>query len=413
MNNKNNLLFKNRNYRYLWMGQAGSVMGDYFNQVAIMSTALHLSNSVLSISYLLMLRMLPSVIIGPFMGPLVDRFHKVKTMIIADLFRGIVTLSFIVAFLKEEIWILYVGSFFIGILSSFFNPARQSVQPLIVSRDRIAEANAWSTATYSVMTIVGSILGGVVSAIFSPLLCFILNGLSYFWSAWCIKAIQLPKKGKPDRLPYRQALIEGFKEATQNRVVRSILLIGISWGIAGGGYLILIPLLGKNVYQMNGIGIGLLYGVDGLGVLTGAYVVKACVRDRHQRAVVWYGASYIVQAVFFACLTQTSTFFFGVLLLYAMRICSGIIIPLDTYMVQTYTTESRQGRVFALHMATYGGVMQLSYIVSGVAYEKYGIPLVGVGIGVVSLLCGASWLTQYYQGKFTSPKLSIREVVKS
>ena len=151
-------------------------------------------------------------------------------------------------------------------------------------------------------------------------------------------------------------------------MVRSIILIGISWGFAGGGYYILIPLLGNNIYQMEGLGIGILYAIDGLGVLTGAFLVKKFIHTQYRRGVIWYGISYLIQAVFFALLAHTNTLLTGMFMLYLMRVCSGIIIPLDTYLLQINTKETIRGRVFSLHMATYGGVMQLSYVVAGWAY---------------------------------------------
>ncbi|MFN2744338.1 MULTISPECIES: hypothetical protein [Bacillus] len=86
-------------------------------------------------------------------------------------------------------------------------------------------------------------------------------------------------------------------------------------------------------------------------------------------------------------------------MLYFMRVSSGVIIPLDSYMLQTNTREEVRGRVFSFHLATYGGFMQLSYLASGFAYDQWGIPLVGLVIGAVSLICGTGWLIQYMQGK--------------
>ena len=39
--------------------------------------------------------------------------------------------------------------------------------------------------------------------------------------------------------------------------------------------------------------------------------------------------------------------------------------------------------------------MQLSYVLTGFAFKYLGIPLIGVIIGVMSLLCGVSWLVQF------------------
>ncbi|GMA49954.1 hypothetical protein GCM10025857_13110 [Alicyclobacillus contaminans] len=146
---------------------------------------------------------------------------------------------------------------------------------------------------------------------------------------------------------------------------------------------------------MGGLGIGLLYVMDGVGVLTGSYAVNRFVGRRRGRAIFWYGVAYLTQALFFGAMTQFTVFAWGALMLLLMRVSSGIIIPLDTYLLQTSTDADVRGRVFALHGATYGGVMQLSYVMMGMALSRFGIPTIGLGIGAMSLLCGITWLAQF------------------
>lgn len=57
---KKSLIARNKNYRYLWIGQTGSMLGDWFNQVALAQTILFLSHSALSVGMLLMCRALHS-----------------------------------------------------------------------------------------------------------------------------------------------------------------------------------------------------------------------------------------------------------------------------------------------------------------------------------------------------------------
>ena len=86
------------------------------------------------------------------------------------------------------------------------------------------------------------------------------------------------------------------------------------------------------------------------------------------------------------------------MLLLLMRISSGVIIPLDTYLLQASSEPSLRGRLFALHESTYGGVMQLSYVLTGLAYTRIGVPQTGIIVGAMSLLCGLSWLWQFGRG---------------
>lgn len=269
--------------------------------------------------------------------------------------------------------------------------------PLIVSRDELVAANGLDAQASGLIQIVGAACGGIVAATVGPILCFMINGASYLWSALHILRCHWDETREVRRInaTYFQSLKAGFEEALHNRVARAIIVIGISWGLAGGGYYILIPVLGQQVYHMGGLGIGMLYVIDGVGVLVGAYAVNRLVGKNHRRAVIWYGVAYLTQALFFGVMTQFTVFTWGALMLLLMRVSSGVIIPLDTYMLQTSTSPDVQGRVFSLHSSTYGGVMQLSYALMGLALTRFGIPAVGIVIGAMSLVCGLSWLAQF------------------
>ncbi|WDL96727.1 MFS transporter [Alicyclobacillus sp. ALC3] len=395
--NGTQLLRSNRHYRNLWLASIGSQFGNWFNEVALAQVTLILTHSPAAMGFVLLCRSLPSVMLGPFAGPFVDRFPKKRILALTDFVRAVFALALILPVLLHVNWILYLDSALLGTSGVLFGPARNSVIPLIVSDDGLAAANGLESQASGFIQIIGAATGGAVAATIGSIACFCINAASYLWSAWYILQCRWEEKEITTQqgTGYLQALRVGFREALHNRVARSIILIGISWGLAGGGYYILIPVLGQQVYHMGGLGIGLLYVIDGVGVLIGAYAVNRYVGHRHRRAVVWYGVAYVTQALFFGVMTQFTVFAWGALMLLLMRISSGIIIPLDTYMLQTNTDPKVRGRIFALHGSTYGGVMQLSYAVMGLALSRFGVPVIGLVIGAISLLCGVTWLAQF------------------
>lgn len=391
------LLRYNRNYRNLWLASIGSQFGNWFNEVALAQVTLTLTHSAAAMGFVLLCRSLPSVIFGPLAGPFVDRLSKKSILMVTDLVRAFFALALILSMVLHTSWVLYVDSALLGLSGVLFGPARSAALPLIVSDDDLAAANGLESQASGLIQIVGAAAGGIVAATIGPIVCFSINALSYLWSAWHIRKCHWQEGSRHLRSnsSYLHSLKAGFKEALHNRVVRAIILIGISWGLAGGGYYILIPVLGQQIYHMGGLGIGTLYMIDGVGVLIGSYAVNQFVGPRHHRAVIWYGVAYLTQALFFGVMTQFTVFAWGALMLLLMRISSGVIIPLDTYLLQVSTSPDVRGRVFALHGSTYGGVMQLSYALMGFALEKFSIPTVGIVIGAMSLLCGLSWLEQF------------------
>jgi len=390
------VLRRNRNYRNLFWAKVGSGFGDWFNQVAISEVTLQWTHSAAAMGLVLLCRSLPVVLLGPFVSPWVDRFRKRPQLFLSDLLRAVFALLYALAVIWKAEWILYANSVLLGFSGLVFSPARQAAIPQVVAQEDWVNVGALESGASGVLQIVGAASGGLVAAFMGPTFAFVVNAASYLASA---VAIARSRWEEPERgrwaVSYFTSLRQGFDEAAHNKVVRAIILIGISWGFAGGGYYVVIPLLGSQIYHMGALGIGLLYAVDGIGVLVGADLVRRFTREHHRRAILWYGWAYIGQAIFFALLTQSPWLAAGAAMLLLMRIASGVIIPLDTYLLQSNTKEGIRGRVFALHGSTYGGVMQLSYALSGLAFVSWGIPHTGILIGLISLVCGVSWLAQF------------------
>ena len=59
------LLRENRNYRYTWIGQVVSEVGDHFNNIAVFSLGVAATRSGLVVSGIMLSRVLPAMLIGP------------------------------------------------------------------------------------------------------------------------------------------------------------------------------------------------------------------------------------------------------------------------------------------------------------------------------------------------------------
>jgi MFS family permease len=173
-------------------------------------------------------------------------FQKKTILLVTDLVRAVFALALSLSVLLHASWILYVVSALLGISGILFDPARSAVMPRIVSRDDLAVANGLDSQASGLIQIAGSACGGIVATMVGPIVCFSINAASYLWSAWHILRCYCDEAGGGWRSneTYLQSLKAGFEEALHNRVARAIILIGISWGLVGGGYYILIPVLG-------------------------------------------------------------------------------------------------------------------------------------------------------------------------
>ncbi len=141
------LLRQNRNYRYTWMGQVVSEIGDNFNNIAVFALAMALTHSGLVVTGIMLARAIPVVTIGPLAGVLLDRFDRQRIMIASDLVRAVVALGFILALTRERTWLLYLFSALLMLASPFFTAGRSAILPTITSDAELHTANSLTQTT--------------------------------------------------------------------------------------------------------------------------------------------------------------------------------------------------------------------------------------------------------------------------
>src|SRR2546430_13258673 len=99
------LLRSNRGFRFLWLGQVVSQMGDWFDTVAVYTIALRLTGSSRSVALIMVARFLPTVVLGPLAGVIADRFSRRAIMIGSDIMRAIVVLGFLFVRRPDQMWL--------------------------------------------------------------------------------------------------------------------------------------------------------------------------------------------------------------------------------------------------------------------------------------------------------------------
>ncbi len=152
----------------LLAAMAVSSLGDWVGFVAVTSLVAGISGGAagFAIGGVMIARMLPAILFGPFAGALIDRVNRKHVMIIADLGRGAMYAS--MAFVRT-LWAIYLLSFAIECLSLLWSPARDASLPNIVPRRQLANANSIGlVSTYATLPLGGAVfalLAGVSSAL--------------------------------------------------------------------------------------------------------------------------------------------------------------------------------------------------------------------------------------------------------
>ena len=173
------LLRDNRNYRYTWMGQVVSEIGDHFNNIAVFSLAVQTTHSGLVVSGVLLARAIPAVLAGPLAGVTLDRLNRKHVMIASDLIRAVVALAFILTVNGQSTGLLYGLSALLMLASPFFTSGRSSILPSIATNEELHTANSLTQTTQWTTLAVGAFLGGTSVMQFGYQWAFFGNSLSF------------------------------------------------------------------------------------------------------------------------------------------------------------------------------------------------------------------------------------------
>src|SRR4030067_190703 len=90
----------------------------------------------------MLVALLPQILLGPFIGPFIDRWNRKKIMIFADLSIAVITVGLVVLFFTGtiEIWHIYVALVGRAIGQSFHFPAMMASVPLVVPDKHLSRA---------------------------------------------------------------------------------------------------------------------------------------------------------------------------------------------------------------------------------------------------------------------------------
>lgn len=396
------LLRSNRAFRYLWLGQVVSQMGDWFDTIAVYTIALKLTGSSKSVGLIMVARFLPTVVLGPLSGVIADRFSRRSIMIWSDIIRAIVVLGFLFVRRPDQMWLVYVLTILQLAFSAFFEPAKTAAIPSIVSDRELVPANAIAAVTWSVMLTLGAALGGFVAGWFGTNVAFVLDSLTFVASALLISAVRLPKRPKREKskLSLGRALgitdtLEGARYVKNRSRVLAALLVKPAWGL-GGGILTLLAVFGERIFPIGGktaTGIGVLFTARGLGTALGPILARRWMGETRKQMQTAIGIAFLIGGAFYIGFGVSGSLVLALIFLAIAHAGGSILWVFSTVLLQRSVEDQFRGRVFAAELALVTLTMAASNYLVGELIDGFGFSprVVTVGVGILFILPGIAW----------------------
>jgi DHA3 family macrolide efflux protein-like MFS transporter len=382
-------VLRNRNFLALWLGQVISQIGDSFTYLALLITVNRLTGSTVAMGAMMISLTLPPLLLSFFAGVIVDRVDRKRLMIVSDLLRGLLVLTFLMVRSAEQVYIFYIVGFMVSSVSVFFAPAKTAMIPRIVEgEDRLLTANALSQTVRVVGLLIGPALAGFVIGWLGSEVAFFVDSLTFLASAIAILTISTSGKTtdeervSPTMLWHR--LAEGFSYTIRHSTVLGIIItLLVAFLGIGAIEVLFVPYL-QGEFGAGPEALGLVQTTQGVGMLVGSVLVgNLAARFRLTRIIAWSIA--LLGAAVAACglisqfvLIPIATFVAGLAL-------APINAALSTLM-QVTVPNDKLGRVASVVDST----TTVSYLISmgGAAFlaDALGIRTVFILAGIITAL---------------------------
>jgi MFS family permease len=407
------LLRTNRNYRYTWIGQVVSEIGDHFNNIAVFSLALATTHSGLVVSGVMLSRAIPAVLAGPIAGVVLDRLDRKRVMIASDLIRGAVALAFILTVFRRDTWLLYLLSGLLMFASPFFTSGRSSILPTIASKEELHTANSLTQTTQWTTLTIGTFLAGASVMQFGYTWAFIGNSLSFLISALCISRLRVPGgsfRARKEALTENEVVrpwheyTEGLRYMKSTPLIFGIALIGVGWATGGGAAQILFSVFGEIVFNRGPQGIGIIWGCAGIGLLIGgafAYRLGQSLSfNGYKRTIVF---CYIIHGGSYVIFSQMRNFYLALVFIGLSRAAVAVSSVLNVNQVLRNVSDEFRGRVFATIESMVWSTMMISMMLAGIASQYYNPRVIGAISGLLSSTTAIFWGWAHWTGRLPEP----------
>ena len=406
------LLRENKNYRYTWMGQVVSEIGDHFNNVAVFSLALAVTRSGLVVSGIMLARAIPAIMAGPLAGVLLDRIDRRRIMIASDLIRAVLAAGFILTIRYPEPWVLYLFSGMLMFASPFFTSGRASVLPAIASREELHTANSLTQTTQWTTLTVGALLAGIAVTRFGWVWAFVVNSVSVLVSAWSISRLRVRTGFRAKRSSVTEVEVvrpwhdyaAGLRYMRDNPLIVGIAVINIGWATGGGAAQILFSLFGELVFRRGAAGIGTIWSFAGVGLVLGGVLAHWLGRRLSFAGYKWTIAiCYVVHGGAYILFSLMERFGAALFFIALSRAAVAVSSVLNFAHLLRHVSDEYRGRVFSTIESMTWSTMMVSMMAAGIASQSVSPRIIGVWSGVFSSSTALFWSWLNLAGRLPEP----------
>jgi len=402
---------RHRNFRLYFTGQSISLIGTWITRIATSWLVYRLTGSALLLGVVGFAGQIPTFLLAPFAGVIVERMDRRRLLVWTQVLAGIQSLMLAALTLAKVITIheILALSVFQGLINAFDMPGRQSflvqmVSPQGVKPDKgdLSNAIALNSSIVNGARLVGPALAGFIIAAVGEGWCFLIDGASYIAVVASLLMMRLTRSvsERPTASMLGQ-LKEGWSYVTGFKPIRTILTLFALISLMGMPFMVLMPVFAAQVLHGGPHTLGFLTGASGVGALISAISLAMRKSVRGLTTMIQVAAFCFGGGLILFGLSHHLALSLVLMLLTGFGMMQGLAS--SNTVIQTLVPEDKRGRVMSYYTMAFVGMAPFGSLLAGALAHRFGAPHTVMMTGSVCLL-GALW--------FTTQLPSVRRVMR-
>jgi MFS family permease len=396
---------QHRNFRLFFTGQSISLIGTWMTRVATSWLVYRLTGSALLLGVVGFAGQIPTFLLAPFAGVLVDRLNRRKLLVWTQALAGLQSLALAaltlakVINIHEVIWLSALQ----GLINAFDMPGRQAfLVQMVEDKQDLGNAIALNSSMVNVARLVGPALAGLVIGSVGEGYCFLIDGISYLAVIASLLMMRLNIAPlKRSLAPMLEQLKEGWTYVRGFPPIRTILLLFALISLMGMPFMVLMPIFATRVLHGGPHTLGFLLGASGVGALISAVSLALRKTVRGLTTMIQISAGIFGLGLICFGLSRILPLSMFLMLIVGFGMMQGLAA--SNTVIQTLVPEDKRGRVMSYYTMAFVGMAPFGSLLAGGLAHRLGAPT-AVMITGAFCLAGALW--------FSTQLKSIRNVMR-
>ena len=383
---------RHRNFRLFFGGQSISLIGTWMTRIATSWLVYRLTKSSLLLGTVGFAGQIPTFLLAPFAGVVVDRIDRRKVLVWTQTLAMLQSFALAGLTLSHRITIseILALSAFQGFINAFDMPGRQSFMvKMVETRDDLSNAIAINSSMVNMARLIGPSLAGLLIAATNEGWCFLVDGVSYIAVIASLLMMHLQRDSEPQfQASMLAQLRAGWSYVSASAPIRTILLLFALLSLMGWPFMVLMPIFAAQVLGGGPHTLGFLMGAVGVGSLVSALALVLRRSVRGLTRIIPFAALAFGTGLICFGLSTSLALSLALMLLTGFGMMQGLTA--SNTILQTLVDENMRGRVMSYYTMAFVGMAPFGSLLAGALAHAIGAPRTVIVSGVACIL-GAAW----------------------